>query len=83
MAQTKRPPVDIFEYLRYEKADGEWVRFSELIAAAPDLLEALKEMKAAVFGTTLGDVPDVYQDYDRLSSLASLVIGAIDKAEGR
>ncbi|MBB5663219.1 putative secreted protein [Rhizobium leguminosarum] len=77
--------AEAFAEIRHsgENARDEAKANARLIAAAPDLLDALKEMRAAVFGATVGDEPDVYHDYDRLSSLAALVISVIDEAEGR
>lgn len=54
-----------------------------LIAAAPDLLEALRTLSDLVFGVGLGDEPDVYSDYDRLCDLQRSSRAAIAKAEGR
>lgn len=65
-----------------QKAEMDLQLFKAALVA-DDLLDALKEVFAAVFGTSLGDEPDVYADYDRLSSLCALARAALAKAEGR
>lgn len=69
-------------FWHYLNHAGSWQGFRGPVDPDP-LLEAPKEIESAVFGTSLGDEPDVYADYDRLTSLHAKISDVIAKAEGR